>query len=256
MRTAANFVIRCALAVAASGCYVFPDPPPGWEGSYLPETVLDRAIEAKVPGSAAPDSAADLTATVGITRFEAAGPVALESRVLWRKPAQWAVENRDAAGVVRLVGDGQQGVEVRGGAVVRRDVTMAEAGADRLLRSLYAVRFFRDGAGDPALIDDTVKRDDGGFSIRLSKWDDRGRKWVLFLDSKSLAPVQLREWVSTAPDEFLPVDTFFREFGVDRRGNPIPRTLQSYVGGKLIQEVRVVDVGWDQGLADGAFKVP
>lgn len=249
--------LAASLVVIAltTGCRSFDEPPPGWEGEYSAEAALTRAVE-KSGGEGDPlQEATDLMASITMERPDRKIPLAYV--VLWKKPDKWSIElSGTGKDRIKFVGDGRRRVEIKNGSVVRDDVKMGEVGVDRLLRYLFLLRFFRDGAGSEAEIVENVPRADGGHNVRIEKIDVHGRKWVLSLDAESLKPMALREWAELEDGRYGPLDTYFSEWVQDAKGNRVPRVLLTYSSGKLLQTMRIRDLQWNRGLRDVDFQVP
>lgn len=249
----------CILVLAAlSACVKFPDPPPDWPGgAFTVDVMLKRAREA-VGGaervSASLRETRDFVASIEVRRPSAEGETATQMAVKWRRGGDWAIDVLSGPeGRLRYAGRGGLGVEVRDGEIVREGVTADEVGVERLLRSLFVLDFFESGGGTDPTVEKIRPRDDGGHDILLTKWDARGMKFTLALDSVTCEPRWMREWVRVGEEDARALDTFFAQFGPDREGHEIPRLLRTYAGDRLIQETRIRDVVWNQGLRDADF---
>ncbi len=247
------------LVLASSpACTFFAQPPPGWSRdlAFTADAVLDKAIEEQGEEEMA-QQATDLMASVDVRRHDVRPPSEVSHILLWKRPNSWSVETRrPGEPAVKVIGHGTHGVEVVDGAVTRRDVPVTQVPVDRFLRHLFLLKFFREGAGERAEIEETVERDDGGHTLRIHKYDAMGRKWLLSLDAKTLEPIAVREWVETEEGEFAPIDTFVDGWSPDRFGHRVPRVLRSYAGGELVQELEVKDLAWNRGLREEDFRAP
>lgn len=246
------------MLVSFPACTFFAQPPPGWSRDieFTADAILDKAIEEQGEEKAA-QQATDLMASVTVRRHDVQPTVELSHILLWQVPNSWSVETRQPGQPsVKVIGRGSRGVEVIDGVVTRRDVSVTEVPVDRFLRHVFLLKFFRGGAGEPAEIEETVVREDGGQTIRIHKFDGMGRKWLLSLDAKTFEPIAVREWIEVSEEEFAPLDTFVDGWIPDQFGNRVPRLLRSYVGGELVQELEVKDLSWNRGLREADFKVP
>lgn len=246
-------------STALVSCTFYAQPPPGWdvmEREFTAEAVLKDALEQSVAEGDPVEHAQDLMASVSVVPHGADVPegTKLDCIVLWRKPDFWSLEQHGGGHDVKFVGRGAEGVEIDGGKVTRTDVLMDEILVDRFLRHLFLLRYFKDGAGEPAWIDETVKRPDG-YALRIAKFDVHGRKWVLSLDAQTLEPIAVREWVRLPDDTAGALDTFFDSFATDELGNRVPKQMRSYSNGELVQEMTLKDLAWNRGLRDVDFKV-
>ena len=269
-----RLLIALAIASAQAGCQYFPSPPPGWEGDFTVENVLARADQALVEvdptDGADPDEepsidpnperlpprfldAADMVATVRMAR---PGGDARDMLVKWRRGGDWSLSMRDGGGEVRYVGAGAAAVELKNGAVTRRDVPLDEIGIRHFLRSLFVISFFQTGPGTEPEIIEPVELPDGRHVVNVRKYDERGLGWVLSLDSETVRPARLREWVLVGEDEGAPRDTYFREFAKDAQGRLYPQLMQTYDRTTLVQETVVRELAVNQGLSKADFRVP
>ena len=275
-RAPARAVLTAAFVAAAlSACVKFPEPPPDWPGGdFTLPVMLERARASmagdeiltprEIAAGAEPDAPTwrrvsyslrdtrDFVAALSVTRPDGERESTQSLAVKWRRGGDWVVESV-GGDPVRYVGRGGLGVELREGRVVRDGVTAEEVGVERLLRSLFVIDFFESDTGTATSVERVERRDDGGHAILLTKWDDRGMKWTLYLDSVTCRPLRLREWVRVSDTEGRPLDTFFSEFGPDRQGHLVPRVLRRYSGSSMIQETRIRDLDWNQGLGERDF---
>lgn len=257
----------CCL-VGMTSCVKFPDPPPDWPGGdFIIPVMLERARGAPVEPDEGEDGVfvptrisyslrdtKDFIASLSVTKPESDGDTAKSMSVKWRRGGEWAIESTGPDGVVRYVGKGGLGFEVKDGQVIREGVTAEEVGIERLLRSLFILDFFESSTGTSSSVERVEERSDGGYAILLSKWDDAGMKWTLYLDSVTCTPMRVREWIWVSEDEARPLDTFLSDFGPDREGHLVPRVLRTYSGQALVQETRIRDVDWNQGLSEKDFR--
>ncbi len=242
---------------ALVSCTFYAQPPPGWnlvEHEFTADAVLERALEESVAEGDPVEDAQDLMASVSVVPHGEGAGTKLDYVVLWRKPDFWSVEQHGGGRDLKYVGRGAQGVEVTDGNVTRTDVSMDEVLVDRFLRHLFLLRYFKDGAGEPSWIDETVKRPDG-YALRIAKFDVNGRKWILSLDAETLVPIAVREWIRLPDDSAGVLDTFFETFATDELGNRVPKLMRSYANGTLVQEITLRDLAWNRGLRDADFRV-
>lgn len=244
------------VTLASVGCHTFPDPPQGWDGEFNPEAVLDKVGAKLGLDPKQPETATDFVAAVTVLHHEAEKPVEAAYAVRWKQPDRWSLEKTIAGQRVKRVFDGKSVTEIVNGKVTKTNVPPSEDGVDHFFRSLYAVRFFRQGVGDAPEIDEVIHRKEGGEAVRIGKFGPDGRRNVLSIDAQTLLPLALREWVQTGPDRFDAIDTVFSDFRPDSRGTLVPRLLLSYAGGKPLQEMKVTDARWNVGLTDDEFTVP
>lgn len=257
------------------GCYVFPNPPPDWQGDFTARNVLARAEVAMGPQAdrpepdAAPDPDApdlfnpkptpppppqDLIASVTIVRPQAGE---LSMLVKWRRGGDWSVDMTEKSGeAVRYLRSGLAAVEIRKGQVVRKDVPLDEIGIRHFLRCLFAVPYFQSGPGSEPEIVESLELGDGAHVINLRKFDERGLKWILSIESSTARPARLQEWMFVSEEAGRARDTYFREFATDRRGHLYPKRLVTYDGKTEIQDMQIRDLDWDQGLRDADFALP
>lgn len=247
------------FAATFVGCHVFPDPPNGWEGDFNPEAVLDK-VSAKLGLDATKeDEAKDFSATATVTHFEGEKPIEAGYSVRWKSPDRWSLEKAIGGQRVKRVFDGKTCTELTNGKVTKADLPPGEDGVDHLFRHLYATRYFREGRGSAPEIDEVFQLKEGGQAVRIGKFSPDGHRLVLSIDAKTLLPLAMREWVPVGPadqERFDAVDTFFSDYRADSRGILVPRTLRSWVGGKMIQEMKVADARWNTGITDAEFTTP
>lgn len=261
-------VLSVSGLLLVTACVKFPDPPPDWPGGdFIIPVMMDRARGAPIKPSEDDESVftptrvsyslrdtKDFIASLSVTRPEGDREGNKSMTVKWRRGGDWAVESSGLDGQVRYVGNGGLGYEVLAGKIVRDGVTAEEVGIERLLRSLFVLDYFESTTGTPTSVEKVEERSDGGYAILLSKWDDEGMKWTLYLDSVTCKPLRVREWVLVSETEGRPLDTFFSDFGPDREGHLVPRVLRTYSGQSLVQETRIRDVDWNQGLTEKDFR--
>lgn len=252
--------VALLLTASLAACTSFAQPPPGWdmEHEFTAAAILERAVAAGRPADAPPAAEMrDLMGSLEVVRHDVTPPARSTALLLWTRDGRWSLEQRRTGHpAVKYLNDGGRIVEVRDGRVIRRDVPPWEVPVERFLRHLFLLRFFRDGPGGPAEIEEAVARPEGGHAVRIAKEDPAGRTWVLSLDAATLEPIAVREWIERADGGVGAVDTFFDDYQVDARGNRVPRTMRSWTGGKLVQEIQVRDLSWNRGLREVDFRVP
>ncbi len=252
-------LLAAVVAVLCGACHLFPDPPEGWEGDFNPEAILDK-VNTKLGVDPAKDERGDdFVASATVTHFGGEKPVEAGYAVRWKSPDRWSLEKTIGGQRVKRVFDGKTCVELTNGKVTKTGVPPGEDGVEHLFRHLYAVRFFRTGAGSEPEIEEIIKRKEGGEAVRLRKFSNDGHRLILSIDSKTLLPIAMREWVPVGPvddEKFDAIDTFFENYQPDSRGTLVPRTLRSWAGGKMIQEMRVSDARWNTGVSDAEFTTP
>ena len=259
-----NWIVPALLLLhvltVVPGCRSFAEPPPGWKGEFSARHALELALG--VPAENSPERSErpevlDLMASIALVRHDTEPAHRTASILLWKRPGLWSLEQAGpGTEASKFLFDGRRSAELRGGKVVRREVTATEVGVDRLLRHLFLLEYFKDGPGGQAWIEETVPNQEGGYYLRIVKDDESGHRSVLSLDAETFQPVALREWFSSDDDQYRAMDTQFKEVMRDSRGTPVPRLMLSYVNGRLYQELRIRDLAWNRGLRPVDFQVP
>ncbi|MBI4881935.1 MAG: hypothetical protein HY812_20100 [Planctomycetes bacterium] len=248
------------LVVSLAACRSFVEPPPGFEGEFSAEAVLERILQPPAEGASEPLALADIKdfrASLEITRHDVAPPARRSVIVLWMAPGLWSVEQaQGGAGAVKHVFDGRRFAAIERGKERAPEVLQADLGIDRLFERLFFARFFREGSGAPAVIADAVECADGGWSLVLAKEDGAGRTLELAVDAATLKPLAMREPVDLPDGGAAYLETYLEELTRDESGNLIPRRMQSSVDGRLVQEVRVTNLSWNRGLREIDFAIP
>jgi hypothetical protein len=252
-------IVAILMLCAAAGCRSFHDPPAGWQGDFTAEVVLARASEAlATPADGTP--ATDYIANIEVRSANAAPQDAARAprvyAVLWKSPGLWRIDRIEPDGTLsQLVFDGTTCAEVQRGAVVRSGPELLEIGA-RFNRLLFVVPYFASGPGEPAELEGVVQGQDGAL-IELVKRGEDGRAWRLSLHADTLQPAMLREHAAESDAAAPPVvDVAFDDFGPDGLGGSIPRRMRAFAAGQPIEETRVTQFRWNQGLREQDFTIP
>ncbi len=248
------------LAVALAACRSFAEPPPGFEGEFTAEAVLDRILEPPAGAVSAPlafDDIKDFRAALEITCHDQTPPARRSVIVLWMRPGLWSVEEaQGGARGVKHVCDGRRFFALEQGQERVPEVTRADLGIDSLIKHLLFAYFFLEGSGPAAEIVDAAERPGGGCSLILAKEDGAGRTLELAVDAATLKPLALREAFETQDGDTAYLETYLEELTRDEGGILVPRRLRSLADGRLIREVRVASLSWNRGLREIDFAVP